>query len=329
MPLPPGSPEAAPHRYALGGFQVLSAVRFPSVPELEADHGAPRLELRLPRIPGDALDPAPDERWVAEHRRPDEDDPYLRVARGSRGHRLVHRDGVELLLTDPRTLVLTHLDPSASTELIEHLFLDQLLPLVMSRLGRVSLHASGVAWEGRAVAFLASSGVGKSTSAACAVARHGASFLADDQVVLERRAGTWLVHPSYPSVRLLADAAATYFARPPGPTRKQRVPLVGSRAPAQLAAIVLLERGPVRLLARLRGKDALVGVAQHVDRLDPGDRDALRAELGGLVALVETVTVSRAVVPGDPTELEALIAEVRELAMSEPITSARATYRGR
>lgn len=279
--------------------------------------------------PGEEVGPAPDEVTVALHRRPDEDAPYLRVTRGSRGHRLLHRDGVEILLPDARTLVLTRLDPAASPELVEHIFLDQLLPLVMSRLDRISLHASAVAWEGRAVVLLASSGVGKSTSAACAVARLGATLLADDQVVLERRGEGWLVHPSYPSVRLLEDAAAAFFARPPAGSRKLRVPVPTCRAPAPLAAIVLLERGAPRSLDRVRGKDALVGVAQHLDRLDPTDRDALRTELTRLVALAQGVSVWRALVPTDLVALESTLAALRAQATGSSITSDPAPDRAR
>jgi hypothetical protein len=88
---------------------------------------------------------------------------------------------------------------------VEHLFLNQVLPLALSRLGKLVFHASAVAVDGGAVSFSAETGRGKSTLAA-AFAADGAPFLTDDGLVLDAEEDGYVVQPSHPSVRLWGDS---------------------------------------------------------------------------------------------------------------------------
>jgi hypothetical protein len=90
---------------------------------------------------------------------------------------------------------------------IEHIYRNQVLPLAVSRSGRLVFHASAVDVAGRGVAFMGASGRGKSTLAA-SFAAGGCRFLADDGLLLtERRAHPWIV-PNSPSLRLWEDSRA-------------------------------------------------------------------------------------------------------------------------
>jgi hypothetical protein len=95
--------------------------------------------------------------------------------------------------------------PGACDATVEHLFLNQVLPLALSRLGKLVFHASAAAVEGGAVAFSAEAGRGKSTLAA-AFAADGAPFLTDDGLVLEAAEDGYVVQPSHPSLRLWSDS---------------------------------------------------------------------------------------------------------------------------
>lgn len=95
--------------------------------------------------------------------------------------------------------------PGVSTETVDHLYLNQVLPLALSRQKRLVLHGSAVALGGSAVAFLAVSGKGKSTLAA-SFATSGHQFLTDDALQLEARGDTYFVQPSHPSIRLWDDS---------------------------------------------------------------------------------------------------------------------------
>lgn len=95
--------------------------------------------------------------------------------------------------------------PGVSEETSEHLFLNQVLPLVLSKRGKLVFHASAVEVPEGAIAFLAETGRGKSTLAA-SFALHGYRFLTDDGLVVESDGDGYQVMPSHPSIRLWKDS---------------------------------------------------------------------------------------------------------------------------
>ncbi len=103
------------------------------------------------------------------------------------------------------TEVVAHpaLDTDRGT--IEHLYINQLVPLAMSRQGRPAYHASVVTVAGGAVAFLGNTGAGKSTLAASFALRDSA-FLTDDALLIEEADVGCTVMPSHPSLRLWDDS---------------------------------------------------------------------------------------------------------------------------
>jgi len=91
--------------------------------------------------------------------------------------------------------------PGISEQTIEHLYLNQVLPLALSRQFKLVLHASAVEIGNFAVAFLGISGRGKSTLAA-SFSTSGCRFLTDDGLQLEKGPAGYLIQPSHPSIRL-------------------------------------------------------------------------------------------------------------------------------
>ncbi|MBK8358824.1 MAG: hypothetical protein IPL15_07500 [Comamonadaceae bacterium] len=88
---------------------------------------------------------------------------------------------------------------------VEHLYLNQVLPLALSRQGKLVLHGSAVDIGGQGVAFLGESGRGKSTLAA-SFATEGTRFLTDDGLLLEWVSDQCMILPSHPSIRLWEDS---------------------------------------------------------------------------------------------------------------------------
>jgi len=95
--------------------------------------------------------------------------------------------------------------PGIYQETIRHLYLNQVLPLALSRQGKRVFHASAVEAPTGALVFLGESGRGKSTLAA-SFALAGHRFLTDDALLLEPKAGGYAVQPSHPSIRLWDDS---------------------------------------------------------------------------------------------------------------------------
>jgi hypothetical protein len=103
------------------------------------------------------------------------------------------------------TEVIAHPAEGADEVTVEHLYINQLVPLALSRQGRPAFHASVVTVPGGAVAFLGKTGMGKSTLAA-SFALQDAEFLTDDALLIEESAKGCLAMPSHASVRLWKDS---------------------------------------------------------------------------------------------------------------------------
>ena len=103
------------------------------------------------------------------------------------------------------TEVVAHPAEGTNAATIEHLYINQMVPLALSRQGRPAFHASVVTVEGGAVAFLGKTGMGKSTLAA-SFALNEAAFLTDDSLIIEEQDDGCLALPSHASVRLWEDS---------------------------------------------------------------------------------------------------------------------------
>jgi hypothetical protein len=95
--------------------------------------------------------------------------------------------------------------PGSDSDTIEHLFLNQVLPLALSRQLKLVLHGSAVNIGGQGVAFLGESGMGKSTLAA-SFAIGGSRFLTDDGLLLSWENNKCHILPSHASIRLWEDS---------------------------------------------------------------------------------------------------------------------------
>jgi hypothetical protein len=144
------------------------------------------------------------------------------------------------------------------------------LALLLSQRGLLVLHASAVAIEGRAVAFLGESGHGKSTTAAAFHAR-GHPVVADDAVAVQIDDGCPMVYPGFPQLKLWPEVAAALGdsaeslpqLRPDLPKRGRDVRhrFAGERLP--LATLYVLADGPRLRVEPLRSSEAIIEVVRH------------------------------------------------------------------
>jgi hypothetical protein len=149
--------------------------------------------------------------------------------------------------------------PDVPESTIRHLFLDQIIPLVLSRRESLVLHASAILTAEGVIAFVGKSGQGKSTLAAC-FGQIGYPVISDDYLMLRKMVQDWIAIPSYPGVRLWPKASDGIFSAPPETsavahyTQKRRV--------SDSALIPFAERPyPLRCLCFLDDGDNLAGPA--------------------------------------------------------------------
>ncbi len=235
------------HAFGLG---VHADFELPRLGTVAAAAGLPR-SVVVTRVPTRELDRA----WP---RRDDERAAELRFSDGRLmlaidrapgvGYR-VHSPGhgAYIVAADGRSIVASETRISALR--FQRLFYAQVLPLAAALQGLELLHASAVELGGRAVAFVAASGTGKSSICAHLVAG-GARFVTDDVLAVEPARGRVLAHPGPASMNLdpaelaaMDEAARRSFGRPAGRSGKLTVTMSPADAPVALGALCFLRRG--------------------------------------------------------------------------------------
>lgn len=187
--------------------------------------------------------------------------------------------------------------PGTDEVTLEHLFLNQVLPLAQSLQGELVFHASAVSLNGGAVAFLGRSGRGKSTLAA-SFAATGHAFLTDDGLQLEKRAECYWVHPSHPSIRLWSDSRMALIhpdavmSPPVQYTDKSRVlsdsQLAACREALPLRWVYFLGEGQADdvVIESLSPREALIGLVNHSFMLDTSTAQVMARHFDGLSQMV-------------------------------------------
>lgn len=181
------------------------------------------------------------------------------------------------------------------------MLLGSALALVLHQRGFVVLHASAVAIDGQAVAFLGNKGWGKSTTTA-ALHDRGHPLIADDFLAVDLSSGERPdVAPGFPQLKLYADAAEAALGDDPEmlPTlhplfaeKARRTDNGFSLSSLPLQAIYILERGPRLCIEAVSPREALLALSCHIfeRQLVTNEEDApahfrRRAQLAGCVPL--------------------------------------------
>ncbi len=185
-----------------------------------------------------------------------------------------------------------------SQQTVEHLYLNQVLPLALSRQYKLVLHAAAVEIENFAVALLGFSGRGKSTLAA-SFATGGYRFLTDDGLQLEKHGDTYCAKSSHPSIRLWDDSRNAVIpesveASPPVDyTPKGRL-LAGDEVPhcnvmRPVRCIYFLGEGRTDSVSigPVSGRDAMIELVRHSFLLDIEEKEMLKHHFGQLTELAK------------------------------------------
>ena len=141
--------------------------------------------------------------------------------------------------------------PEAAAVLIRQVLLGVCAGVLLHQRGLLTLHASAVALDGRAVAFVGPKGWGKSTTAA-ALHRRGHALLTDDVLALDLRPGAPFALPAFPQIKLREQAAtalhggdeALPLLHPQFARRAVRAPEQFQSNPLPLGRIYVLGSGP-------------------------------------------------------------------------------------
>jgi len=221
---------------------------------------------------------------------------WTQFYRTADGYLLRFPDLADFQVTRDGLAVICWPAPGVPELSVQHLYLNQVLPLALGRQGKLVFHASAVEIDGVAVAFLGESGRGKSTLTA-SFATGGSRFLTDDGLVVEAFDGEWRVVPSHPSIRLWEDSeealvgAGARKAPPVSYTSKARI-LAGNDfvfcdVPRPLRRAYFLGAGDAAetTFTRLQPGEALIELVRHSFLLDIEEREMLAAHFDELSRL--------------------------------------------
>jgi hypothetical protein len=161
--------------------------------------------------------------------------------------------------------------PNVSQQVLRLFLLGRVLGTLLHQRGLFVLHASAVAANGSAIAFMGGKGWGKSTLAG-AMYGAGHSIVADDVVPIRvDSSGTASVLPCFPQLKLWPEAAAflgdTVTTLPrlhPEYEKRARVAARGfSATPVPLRAIYVLDEGDQLEVTTLGAKEGFFELVRH------------------------------------------------------------------
>lgn len=221
--------------------------------------------------------------------------------------------------------MILHRDPAADPALVGMLVTGAMTAFLLTMRGTPVLHASAVEREGRALAFVAGSGEGKSTLAALCC-RAGARLVSDDTLALDLDAdGAWC-RPGGGWLRLRPTAEPLAAGLPALTTSRTAdgrlaVALEGPRDPVRLVAILLPAASPGASrprLERLEARQATEELLRHARAGQLRAPAAAGAWLRSCAKLARSIPVLRAEIPWRqpfPLELAAALFEEAQAAI--------------
>lgn len=164
------------------------------------------------------------------------------------------------------------IDPAAGVkeEDLHPALLGACMAVVLHQRGYLILHASAVAIEGRAIAFLGEKGWGKSTMAVSLAAR-GHQFVTDDVMAIDLSGDIPLVFPSFPQLKLCPDALMSMGkdpetllrVMPQVEKRQYKLEQKFSTAPLPLRSVYLLGKGEAVSIKKIPTKEQILPLLAH------------------------------------------------------------------
>jgi hypothetical protein len=241
-------------------------------------------------------------------------EPDLRILNASESGfvHLVYEDGTEFWVDRNREKVWATWTERSSFENTISYLSGPILGLVLRLRGVTCLHASAVAIGDRSIAFVGTTGAGKSTTAA-AFARQGFRVLSDDIVALSENDNGFRVMPGYPHLCLWPASTKIFHDSPESlprivPDDEKRLLVLGDEVPRfesrplPLGAIYFLgerrsESAPC--IETMRAQAVLLALVADTYANKILDRDLRAREFAVLSRLVEEIPIRRVIPHSD------------------------------
>jgi hypothetical protein len=228
---------------------------------------------------------------------------WLSIAQNETHYLLRFPEMADFRVTLDGTQIICRPGHDIPPQTIQHLFLDQVLPLALSKRGKLMLHASAVALPAGVVAFAGTTGMGKSTLAT-SFSSQGFALMTDDCLYLDIANSQLLATPGYPGSRLWDDSIETLFEYEPvlsevaHYSHKKRLAFQSNNLafcydtlPVKRIFFLSPDDGDEDAedisIIRLAPREAFMALASYIFKLDVSDRDMLITDFNRLKQIAE------------------------------------------
>jgi hypothetical protein len=303
------------YSYQISGTAFQSSV---FLPELVSDvNGTPEFTFQLGDEPRDFLTPS---LWL-NHWYSYDGSIWLSFAKIDDGYLLRFPDYADFIVSRDGRNINGILRQNCPHETMRHLLLNQVIPTVLSHLGKLVLHASACTTPQGVMAFLGMTGMGKSTLAA-SFGLKGFAVLSDDCLLVQARGDQVLSIPSYGGLRLWPESVSALFEEEPvlqpmaHYTDKKRVLFDQDLAIDSLslkAVYVLAEpenAANAVIIVPLSPSEGLFEIIKHTFQLDVTDHEKLGQAFKRYEWLAKSVPFFRLTYPRDHAVLPSVNAAI-------------------
>ncbi|MGK7927908.1 MAG: hypothetical protein AB4290_22170 [Spirulina sp.] len=314
--------------YRVCGLTFSTHVPLPGLVPLRANSWqAPPAKVYLGMLP--SLAEFQRERWYISSSNHATDKPNLQVwrcfdqAKDKTRFYLQYGDETEFLIQRSPLQIWANWPASLTLEDTATYLLGPVLAFVLRLQGVLCLHASAIALEGGAIAFVGAAGMGKSTTAA-AFANLGYPVLSDDVVALNWQDDRVFVLPAYPRLRLWPESVEFLYGSrdrlppivPTNPTWDKRYLDLKQKkysfqnSPLPLVRIYFLgerreENSPK--IEEIPPREAAIALIANTSTNYLLDRDLRKQEFVSVTRLLEGVPVKKLYAHCHPSGLEKLV----------------------
>lgn len=198
-----------PFSYVIYGLRLASNQPIPRLNPIESTPDAPH-DVSVNFDADDTQstqDVAEETPWYVSEICDENGNPALKIWKrnNSGGYRIHYSHGLTFDLNASLTDISVRCAAPMEVSDVADFLLGPVLGVVLRLRGVMCLHASAVAFKGKAIAFVGVPGAGKSTTAAL-FARNGHSILSDDIASLVERGRSFYVLPAFPYLNLWPEA---------------------------------------------------------------------------------------------------------------------------
>ncbi len=247
------------HDYVAFGLSIRSELSFPEL-TVRTDGSPPSVRISRGVVAAGSVAPTTSSATGSNS--------YVEV-RPQAGETLCAYEGVGRFLVRGGAEITVDAEAGVDAALVRHALVGPVMAPLLWQRGLFTLHASVVVIAGKAVAFVAASGEGKSTVAAAHYFA-GCTLVSDDIAVLPWQSAPIVVAPAFPRLRAFPDTLRGLGQDADGQPRVHslldKCSVIVERfatASLPLSAVYVIETGPAHAIVPLAKKDALMQLMKH------------------------------------------------------------------